>query len=128
MTVADHHHMLTSQTQGILDRGHAMLHQPRMDCSLLTERGETVSTRGTPGVPGARRVDHRVGLDPLLPTIRAADVHDARLLRSPGIDREIPPLARRSDPTSPLPDPAAQRVRQRGALPLAPLPPGREAR
>ena len=125
MPVADHDHMLSGETRGVLDRGHPVLNEPRLGGGSFPERGETVGTDRTRGAPGARRVDHGACFDPHLRAIGAADVHDERLSGPPGIDREIPALSPDPDDPRPVLDAITERLRERREIPLDPLRPGR---
>ena len=59
--------------------------------------------------------------------VLAADVHGERLVTPPGVDQAVAALSGHPGHPGPVPDPAAERVRQRAQVPGDPLGPGRVA-
>jgi len=70
--------------------------------------------------PGARRVDDRPRVQLALVPVLAGDVHGERLVTPPGVDEAVAPWRTPRSPGS-VPDPVAERVRERAQVPGDPL-------
>ena len=127
MAAADHDDVLACQFGGLLAARRAVIKQSGFDGGLFAEGGQSLRARRARCPPGARGVDHSLGLKPFFSVVGAADVDDERLLRAAGVDREVAALAAHAYDAGAVANTVAQRLGQRGQVFLDPLSAGRVA-